>query len=507
MKLFTNDNIRAIERYSIEHDGVTEYDLVDRVAEGVVSEINSRWRPNKHTVIFAGPGNNGADALAVARRLAETGFKPSVYLFNIGGNKLSATCRRYRDELLSSWSSIAFSEVVSRFTIPEINSSTLVIDGLFGSGLRDQLTGGFMALVRYINESNASVVSIDVPSGLFADWNGNSLSRNIVHADLTLCVQFPRISFFLSDNAEIVGEWKILDIGLSREAIASTPTNFHLVEEVEVKRLLRRRTEFCSKADFGSCRIIAGRYGMAGASVLACRGAIRSGVGKVTLHAPQCAFEVIQSSVPEALFEADRDKIMLTDAHTSHRYDAEGIGPGLGTDDMTVNAVESYLKNIAQRPVVIDADAINCMAIRPSMLNHVPQLSVLTPHAGEFDRLFGEQSTAESRLIKAIDVSAYHNILILLKGRYTALVRPDGKVYFNSSGSPALATAGSGDVLTGVITSLMAQKYKPEVSALLGAYIHGVAGELAAEDHGQYGVTASDVALCIGKAIKRIMMV
>ena len=208
----------------------------------------------------------------------------------------------------------------------------------------------------------------------------------------------------------------------------------------------------------------------------------------MTLHSPQCAFEVIQSAVPEVLFSPDKDKLMLSDVALEYEYQSIAIGPGIGTHDTTVRALESFLKS-ASRPVILDADALNCMALNPSMLNHLPVLSVLTPHAGEFDRLFGEQPTAETRLLKALEVSRYYNILILLKGRYTALVRPDGKVYFNSSGTPAMATAGSGD----------------EVAALIGAYVHGRAGEIAAEEQGEYGVIASDIAANVGKAIKQIM--
>ncbi|MDE7025887.1 MAG: NAD(P)H-hydrate dehydratase [Paramuribaculum sp.] len=504
MKIFTNENIQLIDRITIEKEGVSALDLVERVADGVMSELVLRWRTTRTTLVFAGPGNNGADALAVSRRLYEQGFRPEVFLFNIGGNRLSSECRRSRDIMLASCPDIAFHEISTNLIFPEITSSTQVLDGLFGSGLRDSISGGFRELVRMINDSGAYVVSIDMPSGLFADWNPNLVARDVIHARLTVCVQLPRVAYFLADNAPLVGEWKCINIGLSSTAIQATSTPYHLVESSEVRRLLRVRPEFCSKADFGSACLVAGRYGMIGAAVLACRGAMRSGVGKVTLHSPQCAFEVIQSAVPEVLFSPDKDRLMLSEVALDHDYKAIAVGPGIGTHDTTIKALDTFLKSASQ-PLVLDADALNCIALSPSMLNHLPVLSVLTPHAGEFDRLFGEQHSAETRLLKALEVSRYYNILILLKGRYTSLVRPDGKVYFNSSGTPAMATAGSGDVLTGLIAGLMAQGYKPEVAALIGAYIHGRAGELAAEEHGEYGVTAGDIAFNIGKAIKQIM--
>ncbi len=504
MKIFRNDQIRAIDRYTIENDGVSALELIERVAEAATCEIISRWRPNKRIAIFAGPGNNGADALAIARILIEQGYRPEIFLFNIGGNRLSIDCKACRDRLLE-YGDIDYTEVKGNFTLPDLSRNHLVIDGLFGSGLREPLSGGFMALVRYINESGATVVSIDVPSGMFSDWNNGVINRNIIHADLTLAIQFPRLAFFISDNAELIGEWKVLDIELSAEEIRNTTTDYYLVEKSDVRRVLKRRKPFSSKADYGSAMIIAGSYGMMGAAVLATKGALRSGAGKVSIHSARCGYNILQTSVPEALFEADKHDIAVTNMLLQHQYSSIAIGPGIGTHEVTINALEAFLKT-AGNPVILDADALNCIALRPTLLNHIPILSIITPHAAEFDRLFGAQINAESRLKKAIEMSKYYNIIIVLKGHYTAVIRPDGKIYFNSSGNPGMATGGSGDVLTGVIASMMAQGYKPEVSALIGTYIHGLAGDIAAEEHGQYGVTASDIAENLGKAIRSIMI-
>jgi NAD(P)H-hydrate epimerase len=504
MKLFTTEEIRAIDRRTIEQEGVPSLELIERVAEGVADEISSRWRSNKPTMVFAGPGNNGADALGAARLLFERGFRPEVFLFNIGGDKLSTDCAASRDRMLAEVPDIIFHEVKDRFSMPKITTNHLVIDGLFGSGLREELQGGFKSLVQYINDENATVVSIDLPSGMFGDWNPQIVNRNTIHATLTLAIQFPRISFFIPDNAELIGEWKIIDIGLSEKAIATSPANFCLVEQRDVHRRLRHRKEFASKADFGSGILYAGSYGMMGAAILAARGALRAGVGKLTVNSPKCGYQIMQSSVPEALFRHNRGEINIIDIHPERDFSAIAVGPGIGTNELTVKAVEDFLASINQ-PVILDADALNCIAIKPSILNTIPVLSILTPHAGEFDRLFGPQPSAEARLRKAIEMAKYYNILIILKGRYTAIVRPDGKVYFNSSGCPAMATAGSGDVLTGVLLSMLAQGYPAELASLIAVYVHGLAGEMAAAEQGEYGVTAGDIASYIGKAISEIM--
>ena len=504
MKLFTTEEIRAIDRRTIEQEGVPSLELIERVAEGVADEISSRWRSNKPTMVFAGPGNNGADALGAARLLFERGFRPEVFLFNIGGDKLSNDCAASRDRMLAEVPDIIFHEVKDRFSMPKITTNHLVIDGLFGSGLREELQGGFKSLVQYINDENATVVSIDLPSGMFGDWNPQIVNRNTIHATLTLAIQFPRISFFIPDNAELIGEWKIIDIGLSEKAIATSPANFCLVEQRDVHRRLRHRKEFASKADFGSGILYAGSYGMMGAAILAARGALRAGVGKLTVNSPKCGYQIMQSSVPEALFRHNRGEINIIDIHPERDFSAIAVGPGIGTNELTVKAVKDFLASINQ-PVILDADALNCIAIKPSILNTIPVLSILTPHAGEFDRLFGPQPSAEARLRKAIEMAKYYNILIILKGRYTAIVRPDGKVYFNSSGCPAMATAGSGDVLTGVLLSMLAQGYPAELASLIAVYVHGLAGEMAAAEQGEYGVTAGDIASYIGKAISEIM--
>lgn len=504
MKLFTNEQIRTIERSTIETEGVLPAEIIERVAEGVADEIASRWRPSKPTIVFAGPGNNGADALASARLLYERGFRPSVYLFNIGGDKLSVECIAARDRLLQSTPDIDFIEVTSRFTPPEISQSHLVVDGLFGAGLREELRGGFMSLVQYINEEHPTVVSIDLPSGMFGDWNPRIVNRNTIHATLTLAIQFPRLCFFMEDNAELVGEWKTIDVGLSQQAISSLPAEFCLVEKRDIHRRLRRRKEFCSKADFGSAILYAGSYGMMGAAQLAARGALRGGVGKLTVCAPKCGYQILQTAVPEALYRNNRGDMILTEIHPERDFSAIAIGPGIGTNEITVKALEDFLSAI-DKPVVLDADALNCIALRPAMLNTIPILSVLTPHAGEFDRMFGPQPSSEARLRKAIEMAKFYNIIIILKGRYTAIVRPDGKIYFNSSGCPGMATAGSGDVLTGLLTAMMAQGYPAEIASIIAVYIHGVAGEMAQAKQGEYGVTAGDIADNIGPAILETM--
>ncbi|MBD5343855.1 MAG: NAD(P)H-hydrate dehydratase [Bacteroides sp.] len=502
MKIFSSENIRNIDRATIQ-EGTSAMELIHRVAEGVVKEIVQRFGTSKPIVVFAGPGNNGADALIVAKLLIEAGYSPEIYLFNIKGNSLSRDCREAYGELMTL-PSVKMTEIIDTARIPELSPAHLVVDGLFGTGLRDSLEGGFKMLARYISEKGATVYSIDIPSGLFCDWNQGNLSRDMVHATMTFAVQYPRLSFFLRDNADIVGQWKLLDIGLSKTAAAATPTKYYYVECAEVADVLKHRKPFSSKSDFGTALIYSGCYGMMGAAVMAARGALRAGVGKLTVHSGRCGFDILQSQVPEALFEPDPKDILISDMSPRHNYDAICAGPGIGVNDATRGALKSLIMNV-RNPLVLDADALNIIAKEPSLLNHLAPGTILTPHAGEFDRIFGQHTSAEARLIRATEVSHKYKVNIVMKGHYTAVVRHDGNVFFNSTGSPAMATPGSGDVLAGVITALLAQGYKPGTAAVAGVYIHGLAGEMAAEIHGEYGTTAIDIAENVGRAIASIL--
>lgn len=503
MKIFTTKEIREIDRYTIEQEGVAALELMNRAATAVALEVMARFMPTKRIVIFAGAGNNGGDALLVARKLYEQGYRPEVILFNVRTKQLSESCEVCRNYLLEM-DNVLFTEVVSTYTPPELGRDDVVIDGLFGTGLRTPINSGFASLIRYISDSEAFIISIDVPSGMCGEWNSGTPRNNIMRANLTLAFQFERLAFSFEENADYIGEVKVIDIELSEEAQRRTSSDFYRIEMNDVRQMIKPRKPFSNKYSVGTLYLIAGSYGMMGAAVLAARSAMRAGAGLLTVHAPMCGFTPMQCGVPEALFEADANEYITTNVDVRRKYSALAIGPGIGTNDDTVTAVDMFLKK-ANQPVVIDADALNCIAKRPILLKSIPRGSVLTPHAGEFDRLFGQHGTHEERLVKAIEVAKLYGLTIVLKGHNTMTVRSDGKVYVNSSGNAGMATAGSGDVLTGMIGSLMAQGYSPDWAAVMGVYVHGLAGDMAAAEHGEMGLTASDIVNNIGKAIKRIM--
>lgn len=502
MKIFNSELIREIDKATCEAQGISSLELMERAASALCCEIVARFNPSQRIVVFAGPHNNGGDALAVARMLYEQGYrKIEVFLFNVFG-KLSHDCDEERKALMSI-EGIDFTEVTRDFQPPYLSEKDVVIDGLFGSGLKGQLQKGFLTLVGYINDSNAYVISIDVPTGLSGEYNDNISRRDMVHANLTLTLQFPRLSFFFEENKEVLGQWKLIDIDLDETKIKETPVDFILVDERNVRPLLKKRDLFAGKRDFGSALFFSGSYGMAGAAVLSAKGCLRSGAGLATVHSAKATMPILQSAIPEALFEPDRNENYITDMSLHHRHQVVAVGPGLGVNDKTIDALESLLMNYKQ-PMILDADALNCIVKRPHLLSILPSYSIITPHVWEFDRLFGQHNNSEERLRKAIEKAKYYNIVIVLKGHYTATIKPTGRVYFNSTGNPGMATAGSGDVLTGVIAAFMAQGYKPEQAAFLGVFVHGMAGDLAAEKWGQHGLLASEIADFCAIALKNL---
>lgn len=508
MKIFSSDEINAIRRYTLKEQGMTEMQLIESIGESIACEVITSIVPGHRLIIFAGPDLNGAYALAAARQLCLQGYRPQVFMFNIGGNRATPECASARDRLRDECGTEVLTEVTGlQFAMPDMQGDVTVIDGLFGTERLTPLSGGYQSIVRHINEMGPRVISIDVPSGLLADSTESLINRNIIHASLTLAIGMPRVGFFMRENAELLGNWKVIPVDFSPSVLERAPWKYRLAEKSDIRHILRPRDPFASKADYGDAIIYAGSYGMMGAATLAARGALRGGCGKVTVHSPKCGYFVLQSSVPCALYDTDPGDYAISRIELCRDYKAVAIGPGIGTADATIDALDEFLKiaNANSRLLVLDADALNCMAIRPGMLNHIPVMSVLTPHAGEFDRLFGRQPSSYARLLKALDICNKRHIIIVLKGRFTAIVRPDGKVYFNPTGSPALATGGTGDVLTGLLASFIAQGIRPELAAIAAPYVHGLAGELAAQQHGTYGVTASDVADCVGRAIKSII--
>jgi NAD(P)H-hydrate epimerase len=501
MKIFTSAQIHELDKYTIDHEPIKSIDLMERAAKAITHAISSEWSTATPMVVFAGPGNNGGDALAVARMLLDTGYNVQTYLFNISGH-LSEDCAANRARLADKkvkW----FVEVTQEFEPPRLDEGTLVIDGLFGSGLNKALAGGFASLVKYINSSPAKVVSIDVPSGLMTEDNSFNVRANIIRADLTLTLGQKKLSFLFQENQQLIGRLKVLDIRLSKEGIDNIDAEYAIAEENDIRPLLLKRNPYAHKGNMGNALIIAGCYGMAGASVLATKACLRSGAGKVTTHTPKQNSAILQISVPEAIIQFDRDETVFSEAVDAEDFDALGIGPGLGTGEQTAIALITQIRR-TQCPVVADADAINILANHRAWLQQIPKGIIFTPHPKELQRLEGHSNDSFELLSKARNLAERVQGYVILKGHHSALCLPDGHVIFNSTGNAGMATAGSGDVLTGIITGLLARGYKQQDACLIGMYLHGLAGDIAARELGQESLIAGDIIHYLPYAFKKL---
>jgi len=490
MKIFRSADIKLLDAYTIKHEPISSLDLMERAATAITGAIAKRWNKDMPVKVFAGPGNNGGDALAVARLLAEQDYQVEAYLFNTTGT-LSEECQANK-ELLEQLDSVKFIAVTSKFSPPTLKKGHLIIDGLFGSGLNKPLAGGFAAMVRYINASEATVVSIDMPSGLMGENNVYNVKNHIIRADVTLSLQLPKLAFLFAENEEYLGEWELLDINLSKEGIANTYTAYSIVEEQEVKEMIKPRKRFSHKGNYGHALLIAGSYGMAGASVLAGKACLHSGVGLLTIHAPIKNNDILQTSVPEAIVQHDIHDSYFALPVDTENYQAVGIGPGLGQAEETEIAVIEQL-DMCKSPMVIDADALNILSNHRNKFSSLPKDSILTPHPKEMDRLVGTSQDSYERLTKAIELAFRCKVYIILKGAYSTVITPDGKCIFNPTGNPGMATGGSGDTLTGVLLSLLAQGYTSLEACIIGTYVHGLAGDIAASKFGEYSLTAGDI--------------
>jgi NAD(P)H-hydrate epimerase len=502
MKILDVNKIREADQYTIKNEPIASVDLMERAGKNCVKWIKKRLRDKQPVRVFSGPGNNGGDGLVIARHLAEKGYDVQVIVV-LFTDKFSDDFQinLSRIEAIKQVSVIKLKEAKDLPAIPE---GSLIIDSIFGSGLNRPVSGLAAKVIDYINNvSEAVVVSIDIPSGLFADRLSDPKKGAIVRADYTLSLQLPKYSYMFAENELFVGELHIIPIGLHEEFLRSVTARALLMDKYEVRPLLKKRFRFSHKGTYGHGLLIAGSYGKAGAAILASQAALHSGIGLLTTHIPSKAVNPLQTATPETMLSIDEHESCFANLPELDRFNAVGIGPGLGTDKLTQTAFKLLIQSVKQ-PMVIDADALNILSENKTWLSFLPAGSILTPHPKEFERLAGKSGNSMERVSRQIDFAVKNQVFVVLKGAYTSIATPTGKLFFNGSGNPGMATAGSGDVLTGIILGLLAQNYPPLEAALLGVFLHGFAGDLAAEKIGQEALVAGDIVRYLGKAYRKL---
>ncbi|WP_029904601.1 bifunctional ADP-dependent NAD(P)H-hydrate dehydratase/NAD(P)H-hydrate epimerase [Prevotella sp. 10(H)] len=480
MKILTGTQIKEADRYTIENEPISSVDLMERASNAIAQWINNNIDKQQPLFFIIGKGNNGGDGLAVARILYHSGYNCSVYL-------------PFDKEQLSEESSYNLKRLpngVNNKELDNIGTDTIIIDCLMGTGVKGELKEPLASVIDKINSLTNTVISIDLPSGMISEF-GNA-NQKIVKADITLTLEFPKLAMLLPEAGEYCGEIKILPIGLDKEFINNAKTRYNYITEELIENIKLKRSKFGHKGTYGHALLICGSKGMAGAAVLSTGAALRSGCGLVTLHIPESERFAVQATYPSVILSLDSGYQFSELPPNLSAYTSIGIGPGLGQSTETTEALRQTL-NTVYNPVVLDADALNIISEHYKLRPKIPAGSILTPHPKELERLIGKWQNEEEKLDNVKRLAANLKSIIVVKGAHTMIYMPDGRCYFNSTGNSGMAKGGSGDVLTGYITGLLARGYKSEHAAILGVYMHGLAGDKAAAKYGLEGMNSRDL--------------
>ncbi|AHF14995.1 bifunctional ADP-dependent NAD(P)H-hydrate dehydratase/NAD(P)H-hydrate epimerase [Niabella soli] len=499
MKLLNAEQIRQWDAFTIKNEPLSSLELMERAANACARWIVQNTLAESY-YIFCGKGNNGGDGLAIARLLYNANKKVAVYILESDAKGSDDYISNFN--ILHHLSAIPIFMIRGERDLPELPFNCIIIDALFGTGLNRPLTGLAAKMVDHINNSIAPAIAIDIPSGLFGDHS--SAHNTIVKARHTLSFQVLKTAFLVAENEPWIGHVHIMDINLHPAFPDEVSTPFSIINKSLASREYRPRNAFAHKGNFGHALLIAGSWGKAGAAVLCSRACLRTGAGLVTAHVPQSGVTVLQTAVPEAMVFPDKEAEQVSGLNYDlNHFTAVGIGPGIGTGVKQQLLLKELLEHI-QRPLVLDADALNILSENKALLNLLKPDTILTPHPKEFARLFGEAADDFKRIELAQTKAMELSIFIVLKGHHSFVACPDGTGYFNITGNAGMAKGGSGDALTGMVTSLLAQGYLPKEAALLGVFLHGLAGDLAAASGGMEALLASDLIDHIGNAFKQL---
>lgn len=496
LRILSAKQIKELDTYTIQHTPVSSIDLMERACHAFVTWFAEKFSSEKKTGIVCGTGNNGGDGLGIARMLIESGYPVTVWVVRGG----VAESEDFKTNLTRLKEKIQVHDISSAPNDTVFNDCDVLIDAIFGSGLSRPVEGLYAAVIRCVNTSKAERIAVDIPSGLMADTHSEG---PIVEASHTVSFQLPKLAFLMPENHRYVGDWCLVNIGLHKDFIKKTDTPYGLLQKKDIQRIKRTRTTFDHKGTFGRGLLITGSYGKMGAAILSSKAALRAGIGLLTVHSPGSGYTIMQTAVPEAMVQADVHPEFFTAAPHPDSFDAIGIGPGLGQNKETIDAMGDLLERCS-KAIVIDADGLNILASRREYLHMLPKESILTPHPKEFERLAGPFKDDFERLQKLKKFSAGTQTIVVLKGAFSAISLPDGTVFFNSTGNPGMATGGTGDVLTGILTGLLAQGYSPKETALFGVFLHGLAGDLAVHEKSPEALIASDLIDFLPQAFRQI---
>ncbi|MFK5959118.1 MAG: NAD(P)H-hydrate dehydratase [Lutibacter sp.] len=495
MYILSPKQIAQADLATIKNNEITSIDLMELAAKQCFNWLHSRLQGQNIKIhVFCGIGNNGGDGLVIARHLFEHGYNVSCYIVNFSDKRTDEFLTNYnRLKEIGEWPTVITNEA----EFPKVVFEDIVIDAILGNGLSRKPTGFTKKLIQYINSTKVFTLAIDFPSGLFGDKT--VIDKNsVLRAGHTLTFQTPKLAFFLPENKEYLNTWEVLDIGLDENFIHELKPKKHFITKSDIIPMYKPRNKWSHKGTFGHSLIIGGSFGKIGAVTLATKSALKIGSGLVTAYLPKCGYTILQTAIPEAMVEVDDDSL-LTYYNVKTNATVIGIGPGMGTAEKTAVGFEKFIKE-NKLPLVIDADGINLLSKNNDLLNYLPKNTVLTPHLKELERLIGNWENDYDKLQKATEFSIKYHLILVIKGFNTIIIDKEN-MYINSTGNPALATAGTGDVLTGLITGLIAQGYQPKNAAIFGVYLHGKTADIAIQQTGYETFIASSILKYLPEAI------
>lgn len=488
MRILTASQIKQADQFTITTEEISSNDLMSIAGRQLFHEIVKLFPRNNSFSVFCGPGNNGGDGLVIAQYLYKKKKLEALYILN--GN-FSPEFNTNLTKIKEQGIGYVLIEKESHLKTINFSEDTIIVDALYGVGISRPLFGLPAAVIQKLNSFPNVKVAIDVPSGLSPDLLFISDSSNTIKADITLSVQLPKLAFMFPENQDFVGDFICVDIGLSKEFIEiPTHTNYYVTLE-DILPLINPRKKFGHKGDFGHALMIGGSKGKIGAGILSATSCLRSGCGLLTCYFPEEAANPLLSRLPEAMFVArEYESEFIKD--NLKNYHAIGYGPGIGISLQNSKLLHYILTQYSGK-LVIDADGLNILSQNQDWYSLLNPHVILTPHPGEFDRLTKTHKNSDDRFQSQLAFSKKHNVYIVLKGHHSSITCPDGNAYFNSTGNNGMSTAGSGDVLTGILTSLCAQGYAPDTACKLGVYIHGYSGDIAAQKKSKTFMLATDI--------------
>lgn len=514
MKVVSAETMQQMDRTAIEGRGIAGLTLMENAGRGcadiIMAEFGSTSSPS--ALVIAGKGNNGGDGYVIARLLAERGWSVRVVVLakkeEISGDAAVNLNRLAEGQAVFCTDADSLRRAFVAF------DATVIVDALFGTGLKSTVTGVHAEAVRMMNESGRPVGAVDIPSGIHGTTG--EILGTAVQADVTVTFASAKIGHVLFPGAGHVGRLEVIDIGIPSDIVAAAP-GYEFIDKAAALRLVKRRSRTAHKGSFGHVLIVAGSTGKTGAAAMAANSAVRTGSGLVTLAVPASLNPILEVKTTEPMTLPLREILpgYVGDAawpeieREMAGKDALAIGPGISLHADTAALVRRLVET-AELPLVVDADGLNVVAKDDSLLKRTKSRAiVLTPHPGEMARLTGKtvREVESDRIGCACAFAAEFGVYLVLKGARTVVATPEGDVSFNGSGNPGMASGGMGDVLTGVIVSLLGQGYDPAAACRLGVFLHGLAADLVAVEKGETGISAVDVQERLPYACKELITI